>query len=596
MRNTKEQTAYILQLKKEREIVKGTVPDRDWHKDRRSQKAEQTKMRRRLVWAAAAACLVVMIGAVTFMTGLIDWPFDSERTPGASEVPYLSWDGVFYSPIENRNQLFNLSASALTITPGEVLGKVIGIGFHADERLGIYSNILEKDTTILEWSGYSPEFRVCSRDSNGELRAFERSYLSVKKLGKGPVSDLFSFQDRVMEILICNNNPSEIGRISDPAVIDQLMQDFTDHADFVGEDKHDDVYQENQFYRLYLRLSDNSVTAIIVNLTSGYGNWSESIRLPPEFATTLSEHVLGSMTPECPNYGNLNADVDYGLALIPEASGLVRNDLYAPEGVWVDGATGHLYLAVDGDNGQYLLADDAQADVRIEGQSIYYLSLEGKVTCIRFEYPNDPFGLREAVTAGEDLSSSIKSREILAEGPFVRLQVRLGVIWTLNKEGILHRNGDLVAEHVTSFALDPLGVTYSDGQAIWRRRTDGEMRRLADTDAVTMTTVDIYLYYTPLSGGIWKMRLDGADNQQIYSLNATKIVYKNGVLAILERDTGRIFLAPRDRPLVDTPYRSVDLDLGLYQGLVYIDQATGKLATVRYGRKIEDGIEFLTLD
>lgn len=92
------------------------------------------------------------------------------------------------------------------------------------------------------------------------------------------------------------------------------------------------------------------------------------------------------------------------------------------------------------------------------------------------------------------------------------------------------------------------------------------------------------------------MRLDGADNQRIYDLNARKIVYKNGVLAILERDTDRIFLAPRDRPLVDTPYHSVDLDLGLYPGLVYIDPETGKLATVRYQVKIEDGIDILTLD
>ena len=578
MRNTKEQTAYILQLKKDR-------------------KKDSAKAHKKLIWAAATACLVVLIGAATLLTGLIDWPFSAGPTPGASEIAFLSWDGAFYSPIENRGPIFDLSSAALVITPGEVLGKVIGSDlFHTEERIGIYSNVLEKGTTILAWSGYSPEFRVCARDNKGQLRAFERSYMGVKQPLKGSVSDLFDFSDQVKEILICSNNPSEIGRITDPLVINQLMSDFAEKADFVDVDKQDVVYQENQFYRLYLRLSDNSITAIVVSLTSGYGDWIRSVKLPDGFAASLSEHVLGSMTAEWPNYGNLSADADYGLALIPEASGLVRHDLYAPEQVWIDGTTGRLYLTVGGDYEQFLLADDAQADVRIEGQDIYYLNRDGQAVRIRFEYPNDPTGLWEAIAAGDDLSAFIKSREILAEGPFIRLQVRLGVIWTLSQDGILQQNDNTVAEHVTSFALDPLGVTYSDGQAIWRKRTDSGIKKLADSDAATMATADIYLYYAPRSGGIWKMRLDGGDNHRIYDLNARKIVCKNGILAILERDTGRIFLAPRDRPLVDTPYRSTDLDLGLYQGLVYVDQATGKLAKVRCGLSIEDGIEVLVFD
>lgn len=576
MRNTKEQTAYILQLKKLR-------------------KKDSAKAHNKLIWAAAATCLVVLFGSATFLTGLIDWTFPSE-TPGTSEIPFLSCDGVFYSPIEDRSKLFDVNTSALTITPGEVLGNVIGYDIHTEERVGIYSNILEKGTTILEWAGYSPEFRVCSRDSKGELRAFERIYLGVEQPVKNLVSDLFNFQDRVVEILICNNNPSEIGRITDPSVIKKIVQDFASHTSFAGEDKTDDIYQENQFYRLYLRLSDNSATTIVISLTSGYGSWIESVKLPDGFAASLSEYVLGSMTPEWPNYGNLSANADYGLGLIPEASDLVRNDLYAPESVWVDGMIGHLYLELGGDNGHYLLAYDAQADIRIEGQNIYYLTYEGKVARIRFEYPNDPAGLQEAIAAGDDLSVYIKTRDILAEGPFVRLQVRLGVIWTLSQDGILQRNGDLVAEHVISFALDPLGVTYSDGQTIWRKRNDGEISKLADTGAMTMAIDDIYLYYSPSSGGIWKMRLDGGENQRIYDLNAQKIVCKNGILAILERDTGRIFLAPCDRPVVDTPYRSTDLDLALYQGLVYVDQATGKLAKVRCGLNIEDGIEVLVFD
>ncbi|HAL73513.1 MAG TPA: hypothetical protein DCM45_00295, partial [Clostridiales bacterium] len=519
MRNTTEQTAYIMQLK---------------HKRKKAQK--------RMVWAALAACLVVVAGVVPFLTGLVEWPF----APETSEIAFLSWDGAFYSPIDNLGQLYGLNESDLEIVPGKVIGQVTGYGFHTEERQGLFSNVLKKGTTILEWPGYTAQFRVCSRDSEGRLRGFERSYLGVNHLEKCPVSDLFNFQDRVAEILICNNNPSEIGRITDRTAISRLMQEFADFAEFTGEDDNNNVYQANQFYRLYLRLADNSVTEIVVNLHSGFGSWVDSIRLPEGFAESLSEYVLGPMVPEWLSYGNLSAHADYGLFLLPEAEGLIRNDLYAPEDVWIDGTTGHLYLDVGGDDVKYRLADDALADVRIEGQNIYYLTQEGQVERLRFAYPNDPDGLRQAVEAGDDLSTYVTARDVLADGPFNRLQVRLGVIWTLSRDGILCRNGQKIAEQVTSFALDPLGVTYSDGQAIWRQSAAGQVKKLADRDAVSMAVDDIYLYYAPSAGGVWKMRLDGLGNRLLYNLNAQKIVVQQDVIAILERDTGRIFMAPQD--------------------------------------------------
>jgi len=569
MRNTKEQAAYILKLKQKRK-----------------------KAHMRMVWSAVALCLLFIVGTLPFLMGLIEWPF----IPETSEVSFLSWNGVFYSPIENQSRIFGLYTPDLAITPGEVIGQVIGQNFHAEGRPGLFSNVLKKGTTILEWSGYSPEFRICSRDSDGRIQGFERIFLGSRQINKRPVSDLFNFQDQVAEILICNNNPDEIGRIEDPAVIDQLLRNFAANAEFTGDDKQNVVYQVNQFYRLYLRLNDNSVTEIVVNLNSGYGNWIESIKLPAGFAELLSEHVLGPMVPEWHNYGNLDAHADYGLPLLPEADGLVRSDLYAPEDVWIDGATGHLYLDVGGDNGQYRLADDALADVRIEGQTIYYLTREGQVMRLRFEYPNDPAGLRLAVESGDYLSSYVTARDVLADGSFKRLQVRLGVVWTLGQDGVLSRNGQPVAEQVTSFALDPLGVTFSDGQAIWRQRNDGQLKKLANRDAVSMAVDDIYLYYAPSAGGVWKMRLDGLDDSRLYDLKAQKIAVQQDVIAILERDKGRIFIAPLDRPLIETRYRAVDLDLGYYKGLLYVDPASRKLISVRYELKIDNGVKTIVID
>lgn len=276
MRNTQEQTTYILQLKKEQEIT-------------------QSKRRKRLILSAAAFCLVIVFGAVGLMSNLIRWPFQPNDGPSASEIPTLSIDGVLYTPISNRSPIFNLDPSTLSVTAGKSIGKVGSkacIDFLAGDSVGIFANCLEKDTEILEWSGYSTEFRVCARDSSGSLSGFERIVDNEKMITNRSIADLFDFKGKVEEILICNNTPREIGRIDDPVVIEDLMADFTDQAYFTEESKLDSIYVIDQFYRLYLRFADNSITEIVVNKTNGYGFWIESVKLPEGFAAAVSEHII----------------------------------------------------------------------------------------------------------------------------------------------------------------------------------------------------------------------------------------------------------------------------------------------------------------
>ena len=569
MRNTQEQTAYILQLKKQRETI-------------------QSKHRKRLVFSAAAVCLVLVVGAIALMTNLISWPFQPDDGPSAYETPLLSIDGVLYTPISNRSPLFKLDSSALSVTAGKSIGKVgslIGVDFLSEDSVGIFANFLKKGTAILEWSGYSPEFRVCARDSSGMLTGLERIGVIGEMAANRPVSSLFDFKSKVAEILICNNNPSEIGRISDPAVIEDLMADFSDHTYFVGENKNDAIYIEDQFYRLYLRFADNSITEIVVNKVSGYGNWIESIKLPDGFAAAVSEHVLGSMEDEWSNYGNLCANMDPSLLMLDEAGDLNLNNNYITESVWVDGTTGSLFMGDWGGgqiNWQCLLADHAKGDIRIEGQNIYYLTQDGTVSRIRFTYSGDEASFYELAESGADLAQFVTEREILDQGDFVRLQVRLGQIWTLDQSGTLSCNGEPVAQDVQTFALDATGVSYSDGQAIWRKPYKGDAKKLADTDAVTLTVAGVNLYYSPTSGGVWKMRIDGSDNHKVFDLAAKKIVMKFDEMAVLEQNTGKVYLTYRDDQIFDTDYLSDDIDLVLYLGLVVIDRETGSLKSVRY--------------
>jgi len=290
------------------------------------------------------------------------------------------------------------------------------------------------------------------------------------------------------------------------------------------------------------------------------------------------------MSEEALDYGSITTRGDLGFLMQPEAQGLYQSGRYVPENAWVDGTTGRLYI------GQPLhwwtqLADDAAGDVRIEGQHIYYRTILGQAARILFEYEADESALYQKVQAGYDLSSYVKTREILADGPFIRLQVRMGVLWTLDREGNLRRNGERVAQDVTTFALDPLGVSFSSGGAIWRLRSDGRSLKLTETDAVAMAVADIYLYYSPTSGGVWRVRLDGADNRKLWDLSATKLVHKNSVLAILEKGSGKIYLSGNRAQLLETPYQSTDMDIGLYHGLVFIDQQTGGLISIRYELK-----------
>ena len=565
MRNTQEQTAYILQLKKQKETI-------------------QSKRRKKLVFSAAAVCLVLVVGAIALMTNLINWPFQTDDGPSAYETPLLSIDGVLYTPISNRSPLFKLDPAALSVTAGKAIGKVgssVGADFLSEDSVGIFANFLKKGTVILEWSGYSPEYRVCARDSSDRLTGLERvggiGDMSINR----PVTDLLDFKGKVAEILICNNNLAEIGRITDRSVIEDLMADFSEHASFVGENKDDAVFVEGQFYRLYLRFADNSITEIVVNKTGGYGNWIESIKLPGGFAAAISEHVLGSMEDEWSNYGNLGANMDPSLLMLDVAG----NSLFMTTSVWADGTTGNLFMGDWGGgqiNWQCLLANNAKGDIRIEGQNIYYLTLDGTVARIRFVYSGDEASFYELAESGADLAQFITEREILDYSDIVRLQVRLGNIWTLDQSGTLSCNGEPVAQDVQTFALDATGVSYSDGQAIWRKPYKGDAQKLADTDAVTLAVAGINLYYSPTSGGVWKMRIDGSDNHKVFDLAAKKIVLKLDEIAVLEQNTGKVYLAFRDEQVFDTDYISEDIDLVLYLGLVVIDRETGNLKSVRY--------------
>ncbi len=192
-------------------------------------------------------------------------------------------------------------------------------------------------------------------------------------------------------------------------------------------------------------------------------------------------------------------------------------------------------------DGYTILAKDAAGFIRIENSDIWYLSTLGDVAHLRFWYPHDQGTFHDAVKAGEDLSGYVTVREVLYEGPFISLQVRNGIVWTLDERGILRRDDEQVAAGVTCFALDPGGVTYGRADGLFRLKSlDNSLIQLADENVTAVASAGIKIYYATDSGEICRVRVDGTENTAVYHLPAVAMQYfygdRKGALAILGRD------------------------------------------------------------
>ncbi|HBP37953.1 MAG TPA: hypothetical protein DD640_04295 [Clostridiales bacterium] len=592
MRSTREQTDYILHKMKERTVRKNRIRN----------------LRTR--WLAAASCLALVAGIVVLKPFL----FNSQVLPAqttttaksgqsgqtgqsASMIALLTVDGIYYRPVGNTCMFAD--DRPVTIIVGREIGTVEMTFGERDQvdlsSYKIYSNYLDRGAIVYEWSGYSREFRVCAEDRNGELIGFERFGFQQGVAAGTLVGDVFDFTGQVVQILICNDNPTEIGRISDPDTLDELMGQLSGQARFMDNDLDINGSGDAARYRLYLRLNDNSVTELLVYPETEYGSWIGPVSLPAGFAAEISRHIITSASLESLNYGNLYADIDYYREYSSDGPKLYQD--YCIEPVWVDGNTGNLYMGMWKDaQWQWLIADDAQGDIRIEGQYVYYLNRDGAVARLRFVYEQDEASLYDLAASGADLSGYVTERDIIFPGEYARLQVRQGDLWTLGPDGNLCCNGDLVAGEVRAFVLDAGSVIYSDDRAIWRQPYAGGAEKLADTKTGVLAAAGVNLYFSPDEGGIWSVRADGSDLRQISAIAASKLVYREQTLAALDRSSGEICLIYRDKYFFNTGCLADDMDLGLYQRLYYFGRETGSLQSKWFSIEREGAAYKLYLD
>jgi hypothetical protein len=480
-------------------------------------------------WSAlAAACLgIIAVGIILSSKGAISNPFEDDSKACYASIVYYNGGeyGIIVPPPDN----IELGKELGIVKQNLIGGK--GVAVERDVKV-ISSTVLKPGDKIYELAGYSPEYRICGKKADGTLVYFERQI--AEGLAQKTPAVFFPEISAVSKITICDNNPTQLGEITDAGQIQELLQLFTEEAKFTDPDEHY-FMGGAESRRLYLTLADNSQTEILF-YDKKVGHWMGYVTLPDGFWELIENCIVYEGGEDYLNYGVLYAVIDY--ANYGYSDGYRVNSDYAMEPAWA--VNGELRMGWYAD-GYTILAKDAAGFIRIENSDIWYLNTLGDVAHLRFWYPHYQGTFYDAVMAGEDLSGYVTVREVLYEGPFLSLQVRDGIVWTLDGAGILRRDGEQVAEGVTCFALDPGGVTYGRADGLFRlKSSDSRLIQLADKNVTAVAPAGIKIYYATDSGEICRVRVDGAENTSVYHLPAVTMHYfygdRNGALAILGSD------------------------------------------------------------
>ncbi len=519
--------------------------------------------------AITAGCCLLPALVLYLLPKLFPMRMEKGRISGeqASYISAVTYETFMYTQVR--------AADETTYVLGDRLGTVQfnSIGYEGPyEAFSISSTTLHAGDPIYEWEGYDSLFRICGVDSSGMVHGFERNAIESRfeicfidrfshaidtldrtitgwfrprdESSDGSILKWFPDAEKIVSIRICDDNPMELGRIDSAEQIREFVRLFKEAT--VYPDQFDRAAMGLEVkQRIYLTLQDGSETQIIL-FNKNLGHWKGYVAIPEGLWDLITSDTLYEAGAENLNYGALCAEIDYAGEAFLEIQ-----DQYVMAPVWA--ADGELRIGryYPGDE-YYVLANDAQGFIRIEGTDIWYLTDAGNVSHLRFQYPACEADFIEKLAAGADLSAYVTLREMLYEGPFVSLQVRNGVVWTLDAQGFLSRDGAIVETDVTCFALDAEGVTYGCDDGLFReRKGSASAKQLTQTAVKAVAAAGINVYYATADGEIRKIQIDGDKDCAIRSLAAASLQYSPfdvGELAITGED-GKAYLLFGDAEL-----------------------------------------------
>lgn len=407
------------------------------------------------------------------------------------------------------------------ILGGVYVGRPIAVLTEAGGENGRH----EAGTTVYQWQNYAPWYRIAIRGADGGNYYYER--WTKEALAELTMEESLPKDHQVKSIVLRKAKGTQVGRITDPHVIEKLLSalrkggGYTKTTRQERDGDHVTPITDSTGRYVDLVLADDSVLTIIAyNEETGY--CLGQFRLPDGWLAELYEYEIYEV-----NEGL--GSTEYGSQLVGEwARPAVREiepwvdgkEIFSMGTLWVDDQ--RLCMGYSGcfgpqaSRGWAVLADDVAGDLRVEDMEIWYRTTDGAVAYLYFWYPHGQGQLYDEMDAGEDLSKYVKEHTILYEGPFVKVQVRDGVVWTLDRSGVLRREDQQIASHVTCFMLDASGTIYGTNEGLYRlQETTGGVCRLADGDISAVTSAELFVYYATEQGQVRCVCVDGSEDRLV---------------------------------------------------------------------------------
>ena len=173
-----------------------------------------------------------------------------------------------------------------------------------------------------------------------------------------------------------------------------------------------------------------------------------------------------------------------------------------------------------------VLAEDVAGDLRVEDMEIWYRTIAGDVAYMYFWYPYDSGRFYEDLEKQADFSQYIKEHTTLYKGPFIKVQVRDGQVWTLDEKGILRRENEKIAAGVTCFVLDASGTIYGTEEGLYRRvESTGEVVSLAAGNVTAVSSAEMMVCYALASGQVRSVWLDGTKDRLVCEAAAVNLKF-----------------------------------------------------------------------
>jgi len=102
------------------------------------------------------------------------------------------------------------------------------------------------------------------------------------------------------------------------------------------------------------------------------------------------------------------------------------------------------------------------------------------------------------------------------------------VVWTLDKDGVLRKETEIIAADVTCFVLDASGAVYGTADGLYRlEESTGQCQCLSDGVITAVTSGGMIVYYATAEDRVQSVWVDGTHDRDICAMDVREMHYVN---------------------------------------------------------------------